>query len=105
MPSSQLLEVELNSPHLKSQTNDIWKQHCIKDFVNIRILVEDNKLKEEPESWREVYDVEEIRMAEKMKAVVGKMRKSYDLAADRATTKHFDGTLAMKKRKVIRAPG
>lgn len=100
IPTSQLKILEENSPQLRTETNQIWKLACIRDFISIRILVEDNKLVKEPKSWRKVYLEEEIKQEEKMERLLGKMRTSYDKLADRAHSLHFDGVRAEKKRKL-----
>ncbi|KAM0792159.1 hypothetical protein ACM66B_004856 [Microbotryomycetes sp. NB124-2] len=104
LPSStaaQLHEIEQHSPHLRKHTQDIWKQLCIKDFVSVRIAVEDNLIKNEPDSWRRVHETETRKQEEKMASVLKRMRGQYKEFADaKATTSQVDGVQMAKRRKL-----
>ncbi|KAK4048725.1 hypothetical protein OIO90_005718 [Microbotryomycetes sp. JL221] len=56
--AAQLQEIERNSPHLERDTEPIWKQLCTKDFVSIKIAVEDGHMTKEPDSWRKLHELE-----------------------------------------------
>lgn len=124
--ASQLADLEHNSPHLVSHTNPLWRQLCVNEFIEIRKAVEDGHIsdRDEPESWREQYDLEAIkrevrlpsplsplsvrqhtvlirtkRKQEKMQAIVSKMRGQInEYKHGRATTKEVDWRLE-KRRK------
>ena len=61
--ASQLADLEQNSPHLVPHTNPIWRQLCVNEFIEVRKAVEDGHIsqQDEPESWKEQYDLEAIK--------------------------------------------
>ncbi|GAA5978598.1 hypothetical protein JCM10908_004417 [Rhodotorula pacifica] len=103
--AAQLADIEDNSPHIVPHTNGIWRQICVQEFIEIRKAVEDGRIskKDEPSSWREQYQLEEIKREEKMQAIVSKMRGQInDYKTGRATTKVVDWRLE-KRRKTAAA--
>ncbi|KAK4053677.1 hypothetical protein OIV83_001333 [Microbotryomycetes sp. JL201] len=103
--ATQLHEIEHNSPQIRKYTQDIWKQLCIKDFVTVRIAVEDGLMNQEPDSWREVHETESRKQKasgnEKMASVLKRMRGQYKEFADsKATTSQVDGVQMAKRRKL-----
>ncbi|EPQ31178.1 uncharacterized protein PFL1_01366 [Pseudozyma flocculosa PF-1] len=49
----QLITIEEASPHLLTDTDQIWKRNCLRDFVEVRKKYESDA--KEPKSWRRVY--------------------------------------------------
>lgn len=135
----QLLQIEENSPHLIADTEGelfqplpssrrrltplaeaLWKELAIKDFVKVRIAVEDGTMTREPKSWRALHEAETvkqqvsphlrafvrrsltlIRYQERMEAVLQKMRGAYKShTEDRKTSMHVDGVMMAKRRKL-----
>ncbi|GAA5928665.1 hypothetical protein JCM1841_002959 [Sporobolomyces salmonicolor] len=102
--AQQLAELEANSPHLTSATNDIWRDLCIHDFVDVRIMIEDGRMsrRDEPSSWKERYAEEETKREAKMEAILNKLRGQYKVhASDRASKsiQAVDGLRLEKRRK------
>ncbi|GAA5951690.1 hypothetical protein JCM3765_003084 [Sporobolomyces pararoseus] len=109
--ASQLTEIEENSPHLAPHTNDIWKQLCVSDFVEIRKLVEDGKLdhpETEDESWKARYYEEEEKKQVKMKLVLEKLRGQYSELDEKKQSRQvqsIDGLRFEKRRKLTSGGG
>ncbi|SCV68996.1 BQ2448_2016 [Microbotryum intermedium] len=100
-PAEQLHLIEHQSPHISDHTGPLWKKLCVKDFVNIRIQVEDGTMKQEPPSWRDLHREETKRRDAKMEAVQARMRTQYKgYSEGRATTNFVDGVQMAKKRKI-----
>ncbi|GAA5867529.1 hypothetical protein JCM8547_001209 [Rhodosporidiobolus lusitaniae] len=98
----QLALLEANSPHLLPYTDDIWKDLCVADFIEVRKLVEDGRMKaeDEPASWRERYQEEEKKREAKMQAILSKMRGQYsEYSSGRGTVQTIDGLRQEKRRK------
>ncbi|GAA5878425.1 hypothetical protein JCM1840_002580 [Sporobolomyces johnsonii] len=100
----QLAQLEANSPHLASSTNHIWRDLCIHDFVDVRIMIEDGRMSrtDEPTSWKDRYAEEEAKREAKMEAILSKLRGQYkDHASDRASKsiQAVDGLRLEKRRK------
>lgn len=126
MKAEQLLQVEEQSPHLMDDdqgelplhpqllgtkltlcrlNTEIWKHLCINDFVQVRCLVEDNKMNE-PSSWRSLHADEVLKREARLEGILAKMRGTYQQHADsRGTIKEVDGVAAAKKRKVVISSG
>ncbi|SGZ22287.1 BQ5605_C022g09468 [Microbotryum silenes-dioicae] len=100
-PAEQLHLIETRSPHISEHTGPLWKKLCVKDFVNIRIQVEDGTMKHEPASWRDLHVEETKRRDAKMEAVQARMRTQYKgYSEGRATTNVVDGVQMAKRRKI-----
>jgi hypothetical protein len=81
---------------------EVWKALCVKDFVAIRVMVEDGKMGEEPASWRALHAKEQVLQDQRMEAILIKMRGSYkDHADSRGVVQKVDGLLLAKRRKVV----
>ncbi|GAA5879889.1 hypothetical protein JCM3774_002271 [Rhodotorula dairenensis] len=105
--AAQLADLELASPHLVPHTNSIWRQLCVNEFIEIRKAVEDGHIspRDEPTSWKEQYRLEEVKRAEKMQAIVSKMRGQInDYKTGRATTKEVDWRLEKRRKAASTAP-
>ncbi|ORY78441.1 RNA polymerase II transcription factor SIII subunit A-domain-containing protein [Leucosporidium creatinivorum] len=97
----QLHRIEARSPHLIPDTEGLWKELAIKDFVQVRIAVEDDTFEEEPKSWRALHQAETIKQEERMEAVLQRMRGAYKSHSDdRATIGKVDGVMMAKRRKL-----
>lgn len=61
MSASQLQQVEAASSHIHPDSEEIWKLLCRREFIGIRILLEDGKQVILPPSgyWRDLYEEEE----------------------------------------------
>ncbi|GAA5993002.1 hypothetical protein JCM5350_004315 [Sporobolomyces pararoseus] len=109
--ASQLSEIEENSPHLAPNTNDIWKQLCVNDFIEIRKLVEDGKLNHpetDDESWKSRYYEEEEKKQIKMKLVLEKLRGQYNELDEKKQSRQvqsIDGLRLEKRRKLTSGNG
>ncbi|GAA5945544.1 hypothetical protein JCM10213_004202 [Rhodosporidiobolus nylandii] len=104
--AAQLSLLEANSPHLVPHTNELWKALCVADFIDVRKLVEDGRLKkeDEPRSWRERYAEEEEKREVKMQAILSKMRGQYSsYSSARGTVQEVDGLRMEKRRKTSHA--
>ncbi|GAA6043415.1 hypothetical protein JCM8097_008581 [Rhodosporidiobolus ruineniae] len=100
--AQQLALLEANSPHIAPFTDNIWKELCISEFIDVRKLVEDGRLKkeDEPASWRDQYAEEEAKRESKMQAILSKMRGQYSqYNSGRGTVQSIDGLRQEKRRK------
>ncbi|KAG9102165.1 hypothetical protein FS749_014944 [Ceratobasidium sp. UAMH 11750] len=52
--AEKLFQLEQESPHLKNDTQVIWKKKCLDEFIDIRQAYENGSM-EEPRSWRKRY--------------------------------------------------
>ena len=42
---------------------EVWKELCVRKFVQVRILVEDRKMIEPPSgSWRDLFEEEDLKL-------------------------------------------
>ncbi|GAA6024950.1 hypothetical protein JCM11491_001314 [Sporobolomyces phaffii] len=105
--ANQLAEIEERSPHLAPLTNDIWKDLCVNDFVEVRKLVEDGKLvhpQTTDGSWKSRYYQEEEHKQAKMKLVLEKLRGQYNELDERKQSRQvqsIDGLRLEKRRKLL----
>ncbi|KAI5476491.1 anthranilate synthase component I [Pseudohyphozyma bogoriensis] len=103
--AEQLKELEANSPHLYPDSEEVWRELCIKDFVAVRIEVEDGRMKKPPTTWRELHCEQEIKKQERMAAATAKMRGQYrDAQAGRATIKQMALSLSLDEALALLVP-
>ncbi|GAA6063041.1 hypothetical protein JCM10212_001104 [Sporobolomyces blumeae] len=107
--ATQLRQLEHLSPHLVPWTDSIWRDLCIKDFIDVRIQVEDGKVKpHDVESWRDRYDVEEGRKEAKLNQVLSRLRDQYstiDATRQARQIQSVDGLRLEKRRKLTSGGG
>ncbi|GAA5989675.1 hypothetical protein JCM11641_007276 [Rhodosporidiobolus odoratus] len=103
----QLSFLEDNSPHIRPFTNEIWKDLCVADFIDVRKQVEDGQVKPEDElaSWKERYSKEQAKREIKMQSLLSKMRGQYtEYSSGRGSVQSIDGLRQEKRRKTSHTP-
>ncbi|KAM0753974.1 hypothetical protein T439DRAFT_168652 [Meredithblackwellia eburnea MCA 4105] len=132
LTTHQLRQIEHNSPHLWPETEGqsstlsacpsypfahhapfqaVWKEHCIRAFIEVRIAIEDNLPLSSPPSeeqggWRALFDEQEQVQDRKLRALEERLRDSKrNYEEGRASSKQVDGVRAEKKRKIGSHPG
>ncbi|GAA5933135.1 uncharacterized protein JCM15063_002309 [Sporobolomyces koalae] len=104
--AGQLAEIEDAAPHIAPNTNHLWRQLCINDFIEVRKLVEDRKLNEaeiEGSSWKDKYYDEDEKKQIKMKLVLEKLRGQYNEIDEKKQSRQvqsIDGLRLEKRRKL-----
>ncbi|KAG9124743.1 hypothetical protein FRC07_010407 [Ceratobasidium sp. 392] len=84
----KLTELEQASPHLKNDTQVIWKKKCLDDFIDIRQSYENGSM-EEPRSWRKRYltalDERERKISDSASRLRGMYQQGESSKRDRQT--------------------
>ncbi|GAA5841130.1 hypothetical protein JCM5353_003662 [Sporobolomyces roseus] len=109
--AAQLATIEGSTPHLTKSTDHIWKDLCVKDFVEVRKLVEDSKIEVSQSidgSWKAKYFEEEEKKQIKMSQVLERLRGQYhdlDEKKQSRQTQSIDGLRLEKRRKLTSGGG
>ncbi|XP_018022225.1 transcription elongation factor B polypeptide 3-like isoform X2 [Hyalella azteca] len=95
--AKQLFNLEHYNPYLLESTNQIWEQHCKKDFKN--------RKPEEMETYRDMYIRLMDEREQKFKALSEQLthKKASAIAQRRTTQLAFVGTVAKPPKNVARA--
>ncbi|KAF8609925.1 hypothetical protein BDV93DRAFT_482820 [Ceratobasidium sp. AG-I] len=72
----KLLQLELGSPHLKNDTQVIWKKKCLDEFIDIRQGYESGSMPE-PTSWRKQYVIAQEERERKISSSASRLRGMY----------------------------
>jgi len=72
----KLLQLEQESPHLKNDTQVIWKKKCLDEFIDIRQGY-DNGSMPEPGSWRKQYVIAQDERERKISDSASRLRGMY----------------------------
>ncbi|KAG8717272.1 hypothetical protein FRC09_014521 [Ceratobasidium sp. 395] len=84
----KLIQLEQASPHLKIDTQVIWKKKCLDDFADIRQSYENGSM-EEPGSWRKRYltalDERERKISDSASRLRGMYQQGESSKRDRQT--------------------
>ncbi|KAJ3088860.1 hypothetical protein HK102_007757 [Quaeritorhiza haematococci] len=70
---AQLANIEFHNEHIMDESDELWKGHSIRDFIDVRRSHETGTLKE-PESWRELYEDKQHEAEEKMERLGERLR-------------------------------
>ncbi|KAG8743892.1 hypothetical protein FRC10_011182 [Ceratobasidium sp. 414] len=84
----KLSQLEQESPHLKNDTQVIWKKKCLDEFIDIRQSYEHGSM-EEPRSWRKRYftalDEREQKISDSASRLRGMYQQGESSKRDRQT--------------------
>ena len=69
----KLARVECLNPHLTEDSDELWKNHCIHDYADIRRAFNDKSL-DIPIRWRDLYMDKESEIQEKEANLSKKLR-------------------------------
>ncbi|QRW14439.1 hypothetical protein RhiLY_13438 [Ceratobasidium sp. AG-Ba] len=74
--AQKLFELEQASPHLKNDTQVIWKKRCLDEFIDVRQSYESGSM-EEPRSWRKRYFTAQDERERKISDSASRLRGMY----------------------------